>query len=197
MTAYRYYLPPYSKIPYIAAALSCLLCVNTAYLLISMPSYTQYFDYWLTLAASGLLTVTCLVLVRRHTRFVLIPTGLFALLGCMTPSVVHWAEVALFILLLLLLLVRLPAWMRPVVCIAGVVATVIGSIAVIVPVLERIGRLAETGRATPEFVIPYIIRTLAGDVLCLLSMLLLIFSLRPHRAPGWMDDDDTYDRIWE
>lgn len=197
LTTFRYYLPPHSKLPQIVGILAFLLCANTAYLLIRMPSYTQYFDYWATLVAGFLLGITCMFFIRKRTELVLIPTGIFALIACLSPSLIHWTEVILFFLLLILLLVKLPAWVRILARIIGVVTAGVGILAILIPVIERIERLSQVGRADASFVIPYIIRTLGGDVLCLLSMLLLIFALRPHVLPGWMDENDKFDRIWE
>lgn len=59
MTVYRLYIPPRSHLPHAAGVLSALLCCNTIYTLISMPHYTQYWDYWATLAASLLLSLAC------------------------------------------------------------------------------------------------------------------------------------------
>ena len=35
----------------------------------------------------------------------------------------------------------------------------------------------------------------AGMVM--LTLLLLVFAMQPHVLPGWMDEGDQYDRIWE
>ena len=60
-----------------------------------------------------------------------------------------------------------------------------------------ISMLSRTGRATAEFVVPFVIRSLGGDLLILLTFLLLIFAMRPHVLPRWTDENDLYDRIWE
>lgn len=197
MNVNRCYLPPRSRLPAAAGVCASLLCLNTIYTLISMPNYAQYWDYWATLAASLLLAGTCFVLVRRRTELILFPTGILALIACFAPNLVHWMEIALFFLLLLLLLLRLPPIMVYVFRIAGTCFAGIGILGVLVPMFQRIGRLAETGRATADFIVPYVIRSLGGDVLCLLAMLLLIFAMRPYALPGWMDENDRYDRIWE
>ena len=44
---------------------------------------------------------------------------------------------------------------------------------------------------------PFVIRSLGGDLLILLTFLLLIFAMRPHVLPRWTDENDLYDRIWE
>lgn len=197
LTIYPYYLSPKSKLPLLAGICALLLCANTANLLISMPSYTQYYDYWVTLAASFLLGVVCLFLIRRYTGMVLIPTGVLALIACISPSLVHWTQVALFFLLLMLLVLKMPLWTRILFRIIAVVNTAVGFLAVLVPMVQRISRLTETGHATSDYILSYVIRTLSGDPLCLLSMLLLVFAMRPHILPGWVDEDDRYDRIWE
>ena len=73
MTVYRLYIPPRSHLPHAAGVLSALLCCNTIYTLISMPHYTQYWDYWATLAASLLLSLACFFVIRRRPELVLIP----------------------------------------------------------------------------------------------------------------------------
>ena len=106
-------------------------------------------------------------------------------------------EVLVSFLLLLLLLLRLPRWAVPLFRTAGVLAAAIGVLDVLVPVSQRIRLLARTGRATADFVLPFLLRSLCGSVLCLLTLLLLIFAMRPHILPSWTDASDRYDRIWE
>lgn len=197
MNKYRYYLPPRSKFPAIVGVLAALFCLNTVYTLISMPHYTQYWDYWATLAASLLLSIICFVFARRKTELLLIPTGMLALIACLTPSLVHWMEVGLFFLLLFQMLFRLPKAVAIAFRIIGVGLTGVGVFVTLQPMLQRIQMLSAAGRATAEFVVPFVIRTLGDDILCLLSLLLLVFSMQPHRMPGWMDSGDQYDRIWE
>lgn len=197
MNISRCYLPPHSRLPQAAGICAVLLCLNTVYTLISMPHYVQYWDYWATFAASLFLAGTCFVLIRRRTELILFPTGMLALIACFAPNLVHWMEIAVFFLLLLLLLLRLPPFMVYVFRIAGVLITGIGILGVLVPAFQRISRLVEAGRATADFIVPYVIRSFGGDVLCLLAMLLLIFAMRPYALPGWMDENDQYDRIWE
>lgn len=197
MNRYRYYLPPRSKLPLASGVLAALLCLNTIYTLISMPHYSQYWDYWATLASSLLLSIFCFTFIRRKTELILIPSGMLALIACLTPNLVHWMEVGLFFLLLLQLLLRLPKAGVIVFRTAGILLTGVGIFTVLQPMFQRISMLSASGRATTDFVIPYIVRTLGGDMLCLLALLLLIFSLRPHSLPGWMDENDRYDRIWE
>ena len=108
MTVYRLYIPPRSHLPHAAGVLSALLCCNTIYTLISMPHYTQYWDYWATLAASLLLSLACFFVIRRRPELVLIPAGGLALIACFSLNLVHSMELVLFFLLLLLLLLRLP-----------------------------------------------------------------------------------------
>jgi len=109
---YRYYLPPQSKLPFAAGILSGLLCLDNIYTLISMPHYTQYWDYWATLAAALLLCVFCFLFRQRRTELTLIPAAILALIACITPNLVHWLEVGMFFLLLLLWLLRLPKWVN-------------------------------------------------------------------------------------
>jgi len=45
--------------------------------------------------------------------------------------------------------------------------------------------------------VPFVIRSLGGELLILLTFLLLIFAMRPHVLPRWTDENDLYDRIWE
>ena len=164
MTVYRLYIPPRSHLPHAAGVLSALLCCNTIYTLISMPHYTQYWDYWATLAASLLLSLACFFVIRRRPELVLIPAGGLALIACFSLNLVHSMELVLFFLLLLLLLLRLPRWAVPLFRTAGVL---------------------------------FLLRSLCGSVLCLLTLLLLIFAMRPHVLPSWTDASDRYDRIWE
>jgi len=103
----------------------------------------------------------------------------------------------MFFLLLLLWLLRLPKWVGTLCRLAGIVLTVIGSGAILAPMAERISMLSRTGRATAEFVVPFVIRSLGGELLILLTFLLLIFAMRPHVLPRWTDENDLYDRIWE
>ena len=195
MQKYRYYLPKQSKLAFDAGILSGLLCLDNIYTLIFMPHYTQYWDYWATLAAALLLCVFCFLFRQRRTELTLIPAAILALIACITPNLVHWLEVGMFFLLLLLWLLRLPKWVGTLCRLA--VLTVIGSGAILAPMAERISMLSRTGRATAEFVVPFVIRSLGGELLILLTFLLLIFAMRPHVLPRWTDENDLYDRIWE
>ena len=96
-----------------------------------------------------------------------------------------------------MLLLRLPKWAKIIFRIAALAAAGIGIYAALQPMIERIQRLSATGHATAKYLIPYITRTLGGDVLCLLALLLLVFAMQPRILPGWMDEEDGYDRIWE
>lgn len=194
---YRYYTPPRSKLPIAAGILGLLLGANTAHILYAMPNYTQYYDYWATMAGGFLLAAFCFFLLKWRSELLLIPTGIFALIGCFSPNLVRWMEIALFFLLLFLLLLRLPKWAKIVFRIAALAAAGIGIYAASQPMIERIQRLSATGHATANYLIPYITRTLGGDVLCLLALLLLVFAMQPRILPGWMDEEDGYDRIWE
>ena len=171
MQKYRYYLPPQSKLPFAAGILSGLLCLDNIYTLISMPHYTQYWDYWATLAAALLLCVFCFLFRQRRIELTLIPAAILALIACITPNLVHWLEVGMFFLLLLLWLLRLPKWVGTLCRLAGIVLTVIGSGAILAPMAERISMLSRTGRATAEFVVPFVIRSLGGELLILLTFL--------------------------
>lgn len=197
MKKYRYYLPPRSKLPFVAGILAGLLELNTIYTLCAMPYYTHYWDYWATLIASALLCVFCFLFRQRHTELTLIPAAMLALIACFTPNLVHWMEVGLFFLLLLEWLVQLPKWMGAICRLAGVILTGIGAVAILAPMLERIQKLSEKGIATADFVLPFVVRSLGGDLMILLSFLLMVFAMRPHILPGWMDEGDRYDRIWE
>ncbi len=197
MKRYPYYIPPRSSLPKAAGWCGGLLALNTAYTLFTMPNYTGYWDYWATLVAGVLLAVTCLLGIRRKTELILIPTGLLVLIGCFDPRFVHWIELGMFFLLLLLLLFKLPAFCANILRFIGTILLFLGSISVLAPVCQRIYNLSQSGKATTNFVIPYLLRTLGGDVLCMLALLLLIFSLKPYWMPGWMEEDDNYDRIWE
>ena len=86
MQKYRYYLPPQSKLPFAAGILSGLLCLDNIYTLISMPHYTQYWDYWATLTAALLLCVFCFLFRQRRTELTLIPAAILALIACITCS---------------------------------------------------------------------------------------------------------------
>ena len=108
MQKYRYYLPPQSKLPFAAGILSGLLCLDNIYTLISMPHYTQYWDYWATLTAALLLCVFCFLFRQRRTELTLIPAAILALIACITPNLVHWLEVRMDFLLLLHWLLRQP-----------------------------------------------------------------------------------------
>lgn len=103
----------------------------------------------------------------------------------------------LFFLLLLEWLVRMPRWTGKLFRVLGVLFTLVGGIAILSPMAERISSLAERGNAVPAFVVPFVIRSLGGDLLILLTLLLLVFAMQPHVLPGWMDEGDQYDRIWE
>ena len=144
MQKYRYYLPPQSKLPFAAGILSGLLCLDNIYTLISMPHYTQYWDYWATLAAALLLCVFCFLFRQRRTELTLIPAAILALIACITPNLVHWLEVGMFFLLLLLWLLRLPKWVGTLCRLAGIVLTVIGSGAILAPMADRISMLSRT-----------------------------------------------------
>ena len=194
---YRYYTPPRSKLPIAAGILGLLLGANTAHILYTMPNSTQYYDYWATMAGGFLLAAFCFFLLKWRSELLLIPTGIFALIGCFSPNLVRWMEIALFFLLLFLLLLRLPKWAKIVFRIAALAAAGIGIYAALQPMIERIQRLSATGHATANYLIPYITRILGGDVLCLLALLLLVFAMQPRILPGWMDEEDGYDRIWE
>ena len=185
MTVYRLYIPPRSHLPHAAGVLSALLCCNTIYTLISMPHYTQYWDYWATLAASLLLSLACFFVIRRRPELVLIPAGGLALIACFSLNLMHS------------MLLGLARWAVPLFRTAGVLAAAIGVLDVLVPVSQRIRLLARTGRATADFVLPFLLRSLCGSVLCLLTLLLLIFAMRPHILPSWTDASDRYDRSWE
>lgn len=194
---YRYYMPPRAKLPFPAGALGLLLGLNTAHTLYTMPSYTQYYDYWVMMAAGFLLALVCFVTRRRRAELLLIPMGMFTIVACLSPNLTHWMEIVLFFLLLLLLLFRMPLWSRLLLRIAAALATGIGIFSVLVPMIQRIQHLAAAGHASSNFVIPFVIRTLGSDVLYLLAMVLLIFAMQPRIPPAWMDEQDGFDRIWE
>ena len=96
----------------------------------------------------------CFLFRQRRTELTLIPAAILALIACITPNLVHWLEVGMFFLLLLLWLLRLPKWVGTLCRLAGIVLTVIGSGAILAPMAERISMLSRTGRATAEFVVP-------------------------------------------
>ncbi len=193
----HYYLPPRSRMPEFAGNCAALLCINTIYTIGSMPHYTQYWDYWAIILSSLTLSVFCHVWMHQKPKLVLIPSAALAIIACTSPSLIHWMEVALFFLLLLIMLLRLPAWAKNLFRIAGLITAGIGILAALIPMYQRISMLTERGTATVKFVLPYIIRTLGGDVMCLLALLFLLFAFQPHVLPGWMDEEDRYDRIWE
>ena len=197
MQKYRYYLPPRSKLPFAAGILAGLMTLNTIYTLISMPYYTHYWDYWATMVSGILLCGFCFLFRNRHADLTLIPAAMLALIACITPNLIHWMEVGLFFLLLLEWLVRMPRWTGKLFRVLGVLFTLVGGIAILSPMAERISSLAERGNAVPAFVVPFVIRSLGGDLLILLTLLLLVFAMQPHVLPGWMDEGDQYDRIWE
>lgn len=145
---YRYYTPPRSKLPIAAGILGLLLGANTAHILYTIPNYTQYYDYWATMAGGFLLAAFCFFLLKWRSELLLIPTGIFALIGCFSPNLVRWMEIALFFLLLFLLLLRLPKWAKIVFRIAALAAAGIGIYAALQPMIERIQRLSATGHAT-------------------------------------------------
>ena len=87
---YRYYTPPRSKLPIAAGILGLLLGANTAHILYTMPNYTQYYDYWATMAGGFLLAAFCFFLLKWRSELLLIPTGIFALIGCFSPNLVRW-----------------------------------------------------------------------------------------------------------
>lgn len=147
---------------------------------------------------SGILLCSfCFLFRNRRTELTLIPAAMLALIACITPNLIHWMEVGLFFLLLLEWLVRMPRWVGRLFRVLGVLFTLVGSIAILSPMAERIAALADRGNAAPAFVIPFVIRSLGGDLLILLTLLLLVFAMQPHILPGWMDEGDRYDRIWE
>ena len=185
MQKYRYYLPPQSKLPFAAGILSGLLCLDNIYTLISMPHYTQYWDYWATLAAALLLCVFCFLFRQRRTELTLIPAAILALIACITPNLVHWLEVGMFFLLLLLWLLRLPKWVGTLCRLAGIVLTVIGSGAILAPMAERISMLSRTGRATAEFVVPFVIRSLGGDLSVMMNSLTAAQASHVFLYRGW------------
>lgn len=197
MRAYRYYLSPRSRMPEFAGNCAALLCIDTIYTIGSMPHYTQYWDYWVTILASLALSVVCHVLIHRKTELVLFPAAALALVACFSPRLVHWMELLLFFLLLLMMLLRLPAkaltWIR----LTGVIAAIVGIFASLSPMFQRIHMLSLRGTATARYLVPYILRTLGGDTMCLLTFLFLLLAFRPYALPGWMDENDQYDRIWE
>ena len=191
MQKYRYYLPPRSKLPFAAGILAGLMTLNTIYTLISMPYYTHYWDYWATMVSGILLCGFCFLFRNRHAELTLIPAAMLALIACITPNLIHWMEVGLFFLLLLEWLVRMPRWTGKLFRVLGVLFTLVGGIAILSPMAERISSLAERGNAVPAFVVPFVIRSLGGDLLILLTLLLLVFAMQPHVLPGWMDEGDT------
>ena len=174
MQKYRYYLPPRSKLPFAAGILAGLMTLNTIYTLISMPYYTHYWDYWATMVSGILLCGFCFLFRNRHAELTLIPAAMLALIACITPR-----------------------WTGKLFRVLGVLFTLVGGIAILSPMAERISSLAERGNAVPAFVVPFVIRSLGGDLLILLTLLLLVFAMQPHVLPGWMDEGDQYDRIWE
>lgn len=197
MKLYRYYIPPSSKLPAAAGIFASLLCCNTIYTLLSVPGYTQYWDYWCTLISSAMLGIFCFVFGRRRPELLLFPLGIFAVVACITPNFTHWMQVGLFFLFLLPTLIRLPKWISPLIHIAALCLYIAGIWNIFSPMFERIITLADSGRATASFVVPFIIRTTGHEPFCLTAILLLVFSIRPHILPFWMDEQDHYDRIWE
>ncbi len=197
MTDGRYYLPPRSRMPEFAGNCAALLCIDTVYTIGSMPHYTQYWDYWATILASLALSVICHVLMHQKPKLILIPAAALTLIACFTPSLVHWMEVTLFFLLLLIMLLRLPPWAKHFFHMGGFLAAGTGIIAVLIPMCKRIHMLAQHGTAAKSTVVPYILRTLGSDCMCLLALLFLLLAFQPQVLPGWMDEDDCYDRIWE
>lgn len=165
MQKYRYYLPPRSKLPFAAGILAGLMTLNTIYTLISMPYYTHYWDYWATMVSGILLCGFCFLFRNRHAELTLIPAAMLALIACITPNLIHWMEVGLFFLLLLEWLVRMPRWTGKLFRVLGVLFTLVGGIAILSPMAERISSLAERGNAVPAFVVPFVIRSLGGDLL--------------------------------
>lgn len=197
MKCYRYPISLTTKLPVIAGILAFLLCGNTIYTLYTMPGYTHYWDYWCTLAASALLGIFCLLFHRRRQELLLLPTGILAIAACITPSLTHWMVVSLFFLFLLPVLCPLPKWACPLLRIAGIGCWLVGVWNVLFPMLTRIAQLYDAGRATASFVVPFLLRTVGNEPLCLTALLLLVFSRKPHIRPYWMDEHDSYDRIWE
>lgn len=193
----RYYLSPRSRMPEFAGNCAALLCIDTVYTMGSMPHYTQYWDYWATILASLALCVVCHVLIQRKPELVLIPAAMLAIIACASLTLVHWMEIVLFFLLLLIMLLRLPAQAKPFFRAAGLLAAGIGTLAALIPMFQRIAMLSAKGTATAKFILPYILRTLGSDIMCLLALLFLLFAFQPHALPGWMDENDRYDRIWE
>ena len=65
---------------------------------------------------------------------------------------------------------------------------------------EQIGNyLREAGKRSlfPAFYLKLTSGLRRGELLILLTFLLLIFAMRPHVLPRWTDENDLYDRIWE
>ncbi|MCD7959846.1 MAG: hypothetical protein LUF89_10355 [Ruminococcus sp.] len=197
MKSYRFYVKPKSRLLWIATALSLLTTVNTIYSLVKIESYSNYYDHWIMLVADILLCLSCGFLARKRSEFLLLPVGLLTFVACLSPTLTHWMIVVLFFILLLLLLLRLPKWMRIPFRIIAVEATAIGIYELLVPVLDRIQRLSDQGKLTTDYLVRYIIQTIGGDTLVLLIFLILTFALVPHELPGWQDEKDDYDRIWE
>lgn len=197
MIRFRCIVPPGSKLTAAAGVCSGLLCLNTIYTLCTMPNYVQYWDYWATLLASLILSIFCFLFLRRRTELILLPAGLLALIACLTPNLLHWMEVGLFFLLLLTLLFRLPRWLFVCFRVLGILCASVGCINVLGTMFQRIATLSAAGRATADFVVPYVVRLLGGDITCLLAMVLLLFAVKCPALPGWMEEDDCYDRIWE
>ena len=197
LKSYRHYLNPGSRLSPLAGILSILMSATISYSLWNVAYYNKSFDHWLELAAALLMAVCCFALARRHTSFLLLPAAMLAFAACLTYTLAHWMIVALFILLLIVVMLRVPKWFVVLIRTAAVVCAGIGIYETLLPMVQRIEHYAESGNATANYILPLVIRIVGGDVFCIFIFLLLLFALKPRQLPGWQDENDTYDKIWE
>ncbi len=197
MKSYCYYLNPRSCLTTIAGVFAVLMSANFLYCLYSVTYYSQSFDHWLEFAAALLMAVCCFGLAKRHTAFLALPSAMFAFVASLTHTVAHWMIMVLFLLLFMLIMLRLPKAVVYALRVVGIGCAAVGVYQALSPMVNRIQHYMDTGNATANYVIPLVIRTIGGDVLCILLLLLLLFAMKPRELPGWQDDEDRYDRIWE
>lgn len=197
LKSYRYTIKPRSRVLIVVGVLSLFMWAVTLYSLVATTSYSASVDHWLQFIAALLLGIFSFTVARNHTWTVLIPCALLAFSAVMTYTVPHFLIIAQYLLLMILILIHMPQ--RPAYVIQGL-GTGCGVVAFVMTLYtmgERLAYLSERGNATFSYVFPYVMRILGGDVCIILIMTLLLLACKPQKLPGWQDDQDYYDRIWE
>ncbi len=177
MKSASYTIPRNAKLPYAAGILALLLSIDYTYLMIDMPSYTKYFDYWGNLIAGVAMAVVCFFFVRRRATLLLIPAGIFAIVSCVSLSFSNWMKIALFFILLLFFLLRLPKWCEILFKILACAAACLAIGTKIPTIVDRVDHLAQTDSATASYLVPYLCSMASGFAISI-CLLLCILAMR-------------------